>query len=133
MQDRKKGSRGISATMVYGGLGLSVLLLIGVIFLLPKATQNANDAAQPAAGGPESADVADVSDLADDAETSGDRPTARLVKEPDSRRILTNYRATMPLACWLQPTKPSVNCCLDLSGFGIGLSTAGAARHFWMH
>lgn len=81
VQDHKKGSRGVSATIVYGALGVSLLLLIGVIFLLPKATENTNDAAQPAASGSESADVAGVSDPADDAGVSGDRPTAQTSAE----------------------------------------------------
>ncbi len=56
VQEGKKGTRGVSATMVYGGLALSLLLLIGVIFLLPKATENMNDAVQPGASEAESTD-----------------------------------------------------------------------------
>ncbi len=75
VQEGKKGTRGVSATMVYGGLGLSLLLLIGVIFLLPKATENTEDAVLPSTSG--SADVAGVSEQADNAGASVDRPTAQ--------------------------------------------------------
>jgi serine/threonine protein kinase len=49
MQEGKESARGVSATMVYAGLGLSLLLLIGVIFLLPEASDNTNDAVPPEA------------------------------------------------------------------------------------
>ncbi|HSD70240.1 MAG TPA: serine/threonine-protein kinase, partial [Woeseiaceae bacterium] len=71
-----KAPRGISATIVYGGLGLSLLVLLAVIFLLPKATDTPQQAT-PETGEPLVDPAAVDAESAVDAGESVDLPAAQ--------------------------------------------------------
>ncbi len=69
-------TRGLSTTMVYGGLGLSLLVLVAVIFLLPQATETTRDTAVPAAqdagtGPGEASEQPDAAPAMEDLPTAG--------------------------------------------------------------